>query len=692
MNNKKTILLKESELINFLATTTIDVKKYLSEQAPQCTRFCPSHDIKEVVNKNTADPILSAAQEVIRLMEVYDKAISDERFEEFVGHKPPSSLTTGKDGNIMKPLADQLWNKTDNMSGPEVEEFVEALKNNEDATQLLEYLNISPHLTKNLPKDVVYPSDAHKFANEWKEDNVLWSVTSDFPDDIIDVYKSRTKEGTLDSKYDNAEHQLEDQRFEHMAAQGEEDAKKAKDAFYMEAFLELPFELPNPLKELLRHLWEMGQDWAVTIQEAATWLWDNIKKVWKWFTEDGYHIVLDIISFLAFISCGTLLPGLGCVISIVADVVNAALYIYDKEDYYMAGMQLSFAMVPAGELAKPLFKPLKYLLEPLFKKIFQILLKGKALTKTALQVELKALGQAIRKEAGLFKELLPKSVIKTLTKWFNKVDDFMMDLSLKAYIPFIGEGVDKLMRTTWNIAGGFIRALIWIGEAIWYDPEYTATLIGGLGKWSGIETFESWADVMKDWPKTGVKVAHYLYDKSGIGGIEALVQTKIADCNNTVYTWEHAKQEYMAERDIEEGDFDREELEKDWWNGWRPRPQIEGGRSGPRELPLTSDTKAMEAYAKKQSQMTAYVAMKACDNFEFQRQYGIDKMSCAQFIEYWDGLEDKKVWVNFSEEGEDLPDVLMAALTALMLNFADKCPITTPTEDEEEDFIIELPD
>ena len=568
MNNKKTILLKESELINFLATTAIDVKTYMSEQTTEvrCTRFCPSHDIKEVVNKDSADPILSAAQEVIRLMEVHDKAISEERFEEFVGHKPPSTLTTGKDGNIMKPLANELWNKTDNMSGPEVEEFIEALNNNADATQLLEYLNISPHPTRSIPKDAVYPSDAHEFANEWKEDNVMWSVTTEFPDDIIDVYKTRTKAGTLDSKYQNAKNILEDQLYDHdFEADMEKQEKaleKAKDNFYMEAWLSLPFDLPNPFKELLRHLWEMSSDWTVTIQEAATWLWDNAKKVWKWFRVDGYHIVLDIISFLAFISCGTLLPGLGCVISVVADIVNAVLYVVDKQDYYMAGMQLAFAIVPGGEAAKYYFKGLSDILDPIFKKIFQALTKGKLLTKTALQVELKALGKAIGKEMSLLKELIPKSFISKIKPMIDKIDDFIMGMSLKAYIPFIGEGVDTLFKYAWNIAGGFLRALIWIGEAVWYDPEYTGGLIGMFGEWAGIETFSSWSDAMQEWPKYGVKFANSFYDWSGIGGIKALVQTDIADCNNTVYTWEYVKDDYMAQNNIEEDNFNEKDLER----------------------------------------------------------------------------------------------------------------------------------
>ena len=69
----------------------------------------------------------------------------------------------------------------------------------------------------------------------------------------------------------------------------------------------------------------------------------------------------------------------------------------------------------------------------------------------------------------------------------------------------------EMDKTIWNVAGGFIRALIWIGEAIWYDPEYVSTIIGALGEWSGIETFESVADAMQDWPKYGVKIANNFF-------------------------------------------------------------------------------------------------------------------------------------------------------------------------------------
>ena len=690
MNNKKTILLKESELINFLATTAIDVKKYMSEQTIGCTRFCPSHDIKEVVNKDSADPILTAAQEVIRLMEVYDKAISEERFEEFVGHKPPSTLTTGPHGNIMEPLAKELWKKTDNMSGPQVEEFVEALKNNEDATQLLEYLNISPHLTKNLPKDAVYPSDAHEFVNEWKEDNVLWSITSEFPDDIIDVYKSRTKAGTLDAKHDNAELELEDQQFEQEAAEALKDAEKAKDDFYMETWLSLPFDLPNPFKEILRHLWEMSSEWTVTIQEAATWLWDNAKKVWKWFTEDGYHIVLDIISFLGFIMCGTLLPGLGCVISVVADIVNAILYIWDKEDYFMAGLQLSMAMIPGAEAVKHYFKPLGKLLNPIFKAMFKTLQSGKALTKTAIQVEMKALAKVIGDELSLLKELIPKSLLTKIKPLINQIDEFIGGMNLKAYFPFIGDVVDDVFKKAWAIAGGFLRALIWIGEAVWYDPEYTGSLIKMFGDWTGIETFVDWGEAMEDWPKYGVKVANNTYSFFGIGGIKALVQTSIADCNNTVFTWEHVKEDYIAQHNLTENNFDEKELEKAWWNGWRPNPMM-SGRSGPRKMPLTSDTEAMEAVRDEYAIWVHYAAMHACTDEKFQDKWEIDKMTCAQFEVFYKELKNKTVKKLLGKTDDYAGvEIEMGAQADLFFDFQLICGEPEEPE-EEEDWEVELP-
>ena len=75
-------------------------------------------------------------------------------------------------------------------------------------------------------------------------------------------------------------------------------------------------------------------------------------------SDSWYHYVIDAISFIAYLLCG-FSAGVGCVVSVVADICNALLYVYTKDDYYSAGMQLAFAVVPGGEALKYAAKPLK---------------------------------------------------------------------------------------------------------------------------------------------------------------------------------------------------------------------------------------------------------------------------------------------------------------------------------------------
>ena len=90
--------------------------------------------------------------------------------------------------------------------------------------------------------------------------------------------------------------------------------------------------------------------------------------------------------------------------------------------------------------------------------------------------------------------------------------------------------------------------------------------------------------------------------------------------------------------------------------------------------------------------------MKACKDEEFRRRYGIHEMTCAQFIEFYNSLEDKKVSFDV---GENLPPVSLAAQFEMFLMFTKKCKQTLvePDSDEDsdvpegEDFPpIELPD
>jgi len=209
------------------------------------------------------------------------------------------------------------------------------------------------------------------------------------------------------------------------------------------------------------------------------------------------------------------------------------------------------------------------------------------------------------------------------------------DAAIKPYFTKV-KGLSKL----WGVCGAMMRALFLFAEMVWYDPEFTGNLLKMAGSWTGLETLESWGEAMKDWTKWGVKVANSIYDSTGLGGFRALVTTSIADCNNTVYTWEYVKEQWMAENNLEF--FDEDELEAAWWNGWRPTAQIEGGASGPRNLPASGDTEAWEVLKNKSVMYTQYAAMKGCKKMTEGATYGPWLTSCSKFESMYNALNDQE--------------------------------------------------
>ena len=306
-------------------------------------------------------------------------------------------------------------------------------------------------------------------------------------------------------------------------------------------------------------------------------------------------------------------------VSVVADICNALLYVYTKKDYYMAGMQLAFAVVPAGEGLKYLAKPLRKPLNVVFKSAWnQVKIDSKIIAKEVSKLTPSQLKFA--------KKIFPKSLAKKLLKNYNVA--LAAATGLYSSVPGL--------KTMMTHAGYLIRALVLFIEMIWFDPEFTGGLLKIAGEFTGIEKLKSWGEAMEDWPKYGVKLANKFYESSGIGGIRALVTTSIADCNNTVYNWEYVEDAYMAQNSLDV--LDEEEFEKDWWNGWRPPAQIEGGRSGPRKMPDSEDTEAMEVIKEEYAMYTQYVAMKGCKKMTEGDTYGPWLTSCAKFKSMYDAL------------------------------------------------------
>ena len=226
------------------------------------------------------------------------------------------------------------------------------------------------------------------------------------------------------------------------------------------------------------------------------------------------------------------------------------------------------------------------------------------------------------------KKYFPKSTIQTAKKTWLSADD--------AIRPYFSKVVG--LKKVWGITATMMRVFWLFLELVWYDPEFTGKLLKMSGSWTGFETLESWGEAMKDWNKWGVKVANSFYAWSGIGGFRALVTTSIADCNNTVYTWEHVKEQWMTENNLG-GFFDEDEMEAAWWNGWRPVAQLEGGASGSRDMPASGDTAAVEAMMDEYAMYTQYAALKGCKKMTEGATYGPWLTSCAKFKSMYDVLE-----------------------------------------------------
>ena len=339
------------------------------------------------------------------------------------------------------------------------------------------------------------------------------------------------------------------------------------------------------------------------------------------------HIIIDLVSVIAYLVCGVTY-GAGCVISVVADLLNAYLYIECDEDYYMAGMQMAFSIVPGGEALKWGLKGLRPVLGPFFKTLWkagagaskkQLIKIAKGVRQNMTPAQLKAARLMFPKHKLMMAKKTFEAAQAAVTPYFNKI---------------VG------LETLWGTIAVMMRGMIIFMEMIWYDPEFTGQILKMAGSWSGIETLENWGNAMKDWNKWGVKVANTIYDSTGIGGIKALVQTSIADCNNTVYTWEYVKEQWMTENN--QDFFDEDEMEAAWWNGWRPAPDIAGGKSGGRDLPASGDTAGWEALAEKNAMYAQYAAMKSCKKMTEGATYGPWLTSCSKFESMYNALNDEE--------------------------------------------------
>jgi hypothetical protein len=197
-------------------------------------------------------------------------------------------------------------------------------------------------------------------------------------------------------------------------------------------------------------------------------------------SDSWYHYVIDAISFITYLLCG-FSAGIGCVVSVIADICNALLYVYTKDDYYSAGMQLAFAVVPGGEALKYAAKPLKAPLNIIFKTAWN----G---TKNMKGVIAKEVSKLTPSQLKLAREIFPKSLAKELSSGYNT--------ALTTAVGYYGKvpGLKSMMTG----AGYLIRTLVIFIEMCWYDPQLPASLIEWL---AGKNSFSDW---LKDQPKFGL--------------------------------------------------------------------------------------------------------------------------------------------------------------------------------------------
>ena len=264
-------------------------------------------------------------------------------------------------------------------------------------------------------------------------------------------------------------------------------------------------------------------------------------------SDSWYHYVIDAISFIAYLLCG-FSAGAGCVVSVIADICNALLYVYTKNDYYSAGMQLAFAVVPGGEALKYAAKPLKTPLNIIFKTAWN---GSKNISRTVAQ----EVAKLTPKQVTLARKIFPKSLGKELMAGFTTAR-----VAARTYYRSV-PGLESMM----NGAGILVRALVLFIEMCWYDPQLPASLIEFL---AGKNSFSDW---LKDQPKLGLNIWNKILENNG--NVKGAITTTPYDCTGKVYSWDGDGEmsiEFAWKQDYPTKDFTEDNVWKEWQKGWRP--------------------------------------------------------------------------------------------------------------------------
>ena len=267
----------------------------------------------------------------------------------------------------------------------------------------------------------------------------------------------------------------------------------------------------------------------------------------KWFLDSGYHLLIDICSFVCYIVCPATY-GIGCAASVGFDILNAYAYIYwdDKADYYSAGLQMAFAIVPGGELAKHLFKRVKPFLNTIFKKMF----RG-TITEAYILEQLAKMPTASKE---IFRQILKPYAHYFPTKGAVAAMEIQLSGWLRAIKPYMNNALFNKAKQIKDWALKNFRWWIFLVEQVLYDPGQSLfTLVGDLsGKYVPQLGLDSYTDKLKDWPKHGLNFYNWVLERYDLGGMEAIVQTSIEDCQNKVYNTRYSQA------------YDYEQIKENW--------------------------------------------------------------------------------------------------------------------------------
>ena len=294
-------------------------------------------------------------------------------------------------------------------------------------------------------------------------------------------------------------------------------------------------------------------------------IYQLVVDVKDWFIGGGYHYIIDIVAFVAYLTC-PFTGGIGCAVSVALDLVNAYTYVKFDDDYYNAGMQIAFAVVPGGEGAKYLLKnaAAKKAIGNFFRKVW-----GKGELKNAMKSakqEFKALGPAAKKE---LKEVFGPGV-KFIKNGLKKVISGLNTVLrlAKNYLP---SALYATLKTIVNIITSTFRAIVYAIEIFVYDPGLPAQLIELIG---GKNSFSDW---LKRQPKIGLKIWSKALETAG--SLRGTITTTPYDCTGNVFVWFQkdmmsdddvsVEQQWLQDR-FKKEDFNEENVWVEWKTGWRP--------------------------------------------------------------------------------------------------------------------------